>query len=119
MPTRRDNMRNGNVVHLARAAATAAVLLTPFAAMAEQNDLREFRVDMPVSALPQSGYGDFACAADPAKTLSGWDGYKACPVASDGARVVSFRYADNPPTEGKTVVAGQPVTLALLIDDQA
>jgi hypothetical protein len=119
MPMCRTRITNGNVMNFARLAAAAAILLAPLAAVAEQNDLREFHVGMPVSALPQSGYGDFACAADPAKTLSGWDGYKACPVASDGARVVSFRYADNPSTEGKTVVAGQLVTLALLIDDQA
>jgi hypothetical protein len=119
MPTRRDNMRNGTVVHLARAAATAAVLLTPFAAMAEQNDLREFRVGMPVSALPQSGYGDFACAAEPAKTLSDWDDYRVCPMGTDGTRAVSFRYDGNPSTHGETIVGGQPVTLALLIDDRA
>jgi hypothetical protein len=119
MLTRRNNMRNGNVVDLARAAVAAAVLLTPFVAMAEQNDLREFRVGMPVSALPQSGYGDFACAAEPAKTLSGWNDYKACPAGTDGTHAVSFRYDGNPSTQGETVVAGQPVTLALLIDDQA
>jgi hypothetical protein len=119
MPMSRTRIKDGSLMNFARTAAAAAVLLMPLAAVAEQNDLREFRVGMPVSALPQSGYGDFTCAADPAKTLSGWDDYKACPVSPDGARAVSFRYDDNPSTEGRTVVAGQPVTLALLIDDQA
>jgi len=143
MPTRRNKMRNTPVVNLVRAAAAnlvraatanlvraatanlvraataTTILLLPFAAVAEQNDLREFRVGMPVSALPQSGYGSFACATDPAKTLSGWDDYTTCPVGSDGTRAVSFRYDGNPSTQGETVVAGQPVILALLIDDQA
>ncbi len=70
-----------------------AALLLPFCAAAEeQNDLRQFRVGMPVSALPASGYGGFACAADPAKTLSDWRDYRSCPVAADGLRAVSFRY---------------------------
>ena len=48
-------------------------LIPVCAAAAPQTDLREFRVGMPVSSLPQSGYGGFACAADPAKRL-GADG---------------------------------------------
>src|SRR5690349_21667649 len=119
MPTRRNRTRNGNVLGLAPAAVAATVLLAPFAAVAEQNDLREFRVGMLVSALPQSGYGDFACVAEPAKTLSDWSDYKSCPAGTDGTRAVGFRYDGNPSTQGETVVAGQPVTLALLIDDQA
>ncbi|PPQ36165.1 hypothetical protein [Rhodopila globiformis] len=116
MPTRRDKMRTSNVVGLACA---VVALLAPLTAVAEHNDLREFRIGMPVSALPQSGYGGFTCAAEPAKTLSGWGDYKACPAGTDGMHAVSFRYDGNPSTEGKTIVAGQPVTLTLLIDDQA
>jgi hypothetical protein len=99
----------------------AAILIPVCAVAAPQNDLREFRVGMPVSSLPQSGYRGFACAADPAKTLPGWDDYKACPSGPDGTHAVSFRYAGGAADEdgGKTEVAGQPVNLALLISDNA
>jgi hypothetical protein len=95
---------------------TSAILLSlcGAAAPSQQNDLREFRVGMPVSALPQSGYGEFACANDAARKLTDWQDFKACSPAPDGFHAVSFRYDDN-----QTVVGGQPVTLALLIDDAA
>ena len=101
----------------------AAALLLPAVAVAAlpRNDLREFRVGMAVSALPPTGYGGFACANDPSKKLSGWSDYKACPASADGTHTVSFRY-DNPASGGeggKTRVAGQPVNLALLIDNDA
>jgi len=108
-----------NIVH----PVLAVAILMPICALAApQNDLREFRVGMPVSSLPQSGYGGFACAADPTKTLPGWDDYKACPVDPDGAHAVSFRYAGGAAGDedgGKTEVGGQPVNLALLISDNA
>ena len=83
------------------------------------NDLRDFRIGMPVSALPTSGYGEFACAADPSKKLSDWGGYQTCPASQDGTRAVSFRYdgGGSAGDEGQTQVAGQPVELALLIGD--
>ena len=86
-----------------------------------QTDLRQFRVGMPVSALPKTGYGDFACAGDPSQKLADWRDFKACPAA-DGAHAVSFRYANAGTGEedaGKTRVGGQPVNLSLMIDDQA
>ena len=99
----------------------AACLLSFATTAAEQTDLREFRVGMAVSALPENGYGQFACAADPSKKLSGWQDYKTCPTAPDGSHAVSFRYDTGGAGEdaGKTEVGGQPVTLALLIDDNA
>jgi hypothetical protein len=100
--------------------AVVAALLVPVCANAAGgNDLRDFRIGMAVSALPTSGYGEFACAADPSKKLSDWGGYQTCPASQDGTRAVSFRYDDGGPAgdEGKTQVAGQPVELALLIGD--
>jgi hypothetical protein len=108
-----------NIVHPVLA---AAILLPAYAAAAPRNDLREFSVGMQVSALPQTGYGGFACATDPAKKLSSWDDYKACPAGPDGTHAVSFRYASGEPGDedgGKTEVGGQPVNLALLIGDNA
>jgi hypothetical protein len=100
----------------------AAAVLLPAAGLAQQTDLREFRVGMAVSELPRSGYGDFACAAQPSQKLTDWRDFKACPAAADGSHAVSFRY-DNAGTgeenAGKTRVGGQPVNLSLMIDDQA
>lgn len=107
--------RESNVVNILRPLLAAAILV-PVSALA--TDLREFQVGMPVSALPASGYGDFACAAEPTTKLQVWGDYKSCPVGSDGTRAVSFRYAGD--DEGdKTLVGGQPVNIALLINDSA
>ena len=99
-------------------AAAITLPLCVAAAPADQNDLREFRIGMPVSALPQSGYGAFACATDPSRKIEDWGDYKACPAEPGGLRAVSFRY-DFGDDGARTIVGGQPVTLALLIDDSA
>jgi hypothetical protein len=115
MPTRPAN----DMSTLLRAAAVAALTVPVCAYAAGGNDLRDFRIGMAVSALPTSGYGEFACAADPSKKLSDWGGYQTCPASQEGARAVSFRYDDggSASDESKTLVAGQPVELALLIGD--
>ena len=92
---------------------------------AEANDLREFRVGMPVGDLPAEGYAGLACADDPARTLSRWDEYRSCPADARGLHEVRFRYAEganpgagiNDQFEG-TKVAGHPVLLTLLIGDE-
>jgi len=104
-------------MRITRSFLIAAVLLPTCAIAAEQNDLREFRVGMSTSALPESGYGAFACADDPARTLSDWRDYSSCRAGKDGSHAVSFRY-DNA-GGGETAVGGQPVNLALLIGDDA
>lgn len=109
-------------MNIIRISLAAALLLPAAAIAAAQNDLREFRVGMPVSALPQSGYGAFACAADPSKELPNWNAYKSCPASSDGNRAISFRYDDEAlggQGNGNTRVAGQPVELALLINNSS
>jgi hypothetical protein len=98
--------------------AIVGVLVPAHAAAAQTNDLRDFRIGMPVSALPASGYGGLACAADPQKRLSAWNDYERCPASADGMRAIGFRYGDDGPGgEDKTQVAGHPVELALLIDN--
>jgi len=100
----------------------AAILLPAYALATQQNDLREFTVGMPMSALPESGYGSFRCAADMSLKLAEWGDYKTCPAGPGGFRAVSFRYGNGAPGDddaGETVVGGQPVRLALLIDDDA
>jgi hypothetical protein len=99
-------------------AVIAASLVPACAVAATQNDLRDIRIGMLVSALPRSGYGGFACEADPQHQLSGWEAYQTCPASADGTYAVSFRYDDGGPgREDKTEVAGHPVELALLIDN--
>jgi hypothetical protein len=113
-------MQESDDVTIFRSVMTAAIVLPLCAAGApsEQNDLREFRVGMPVSALPESGYGSFTCADDAAQNLKDWRDYKLCPATREAFHAVSFRY-DSGANNGQTVVGGQPVNLALLIDDSA
>lgn len=104
-----------------RLAMLAALLLPAAAVAAESNDLREFRIGMPVSALPQHGYVDFQCADEPARHLSGWGQWQSCPAEANGAHAVGFHYEDalGDGGAGKTRVGGHPVTIALLIDNRA
>lgn len=97
-------------------------LVAPVGAHAEQgNDLREFRVGMPVSALPATGYVGFHCVGGAETKLAGWQDWASCPRDQAGFHVVAFQYEDalGDGAPGKTRVAGQPVTLALMIDDKA
>ncbi len=102
-------------------AALFMALVLPTGAVAEQNDLREFRVGMPVSALPQTGYGGFSCTEDPQRKLATWADYRSCPQSADGMRSVNFRYGDAGADENdeSTRVGGQAVTLAMLITQSA
>jgi hypothetical protein len=101
---------------VARAAMIAVVLLPVRAGAATApNDLRDLRLGTPVKALPTKGYGGFACAADPSIKLADWSAYQTCPTSADGTRTIEFRYEDSDQTE----VAGQPVRLRLMIDNEA
>lgn len=109
-------MQENDVVNTLRACLIATILLPCAALAAQDSDLREFHVGMPVSALPQNGYTAFACVHDPMIKITDWRDYKACPAAADGLHAVSFRY-EGDEDGSKTQVAGQPVNLALLIND--
>jgi hypothetical protein len=84
----------------------------------EPVDLRDIRVGMSVKDLPDGGYTNFSCAADPTQKLSGWESWKQCPGGADGMHAVRFDYDVTTSREG-TIVAGHPVILTLLVDDQA
>ncbi len=108
------------------AALAAAVMLPVASASAEETDLREFRVGMPVSALPASGYTGLACAREPQQALAGWADWRACPADPSGLRAVSFRYDDATndlalidEDEAGTKVAGHPVLLEHLVAEDA
>ena len=109
-----------------RAGALAALglLIGAAASAKERNDLRQFRVGMPASELPASGYDGFACAAGPARKLAGWGEWRKCPADAEGRREVAFRYDDSDSplarvNEGYrgTRVAGHPVLISLMIGD--
>jgi hypothetical protein len=84
----------------------------------EPFDLRNIRVGMILKDLPDAGYMNFSCAADPAQKLSGWESWKQCPADSDGMHAVRFGYDVATSREG-TIVAGHPAILTLLVDDRA
>ena len=116
--------RWGMLLRSALVALCAPVGLAAATEPAVENDLRGFRVGMDVADLPAEGYVDLACANDPARTLTGWTDYTACPVDEHGLHPVRFRYdeAANPMARlddkyGGTKVAGHPVLLTLHIGD--
>jgi hypothetical protein len=82
----------------------------------EGNDLRDIRVGMAATDLNQSGYVDFACAADLKHNLAGWTNWRDCPADTTGARAIRFGYDPLISRDG-TLVAGHPALLTLLIDD--
>jgi len=107
------------------ARVVACVVSAP-ARAGDLNDVREFRVGMPVAQLPATGYADFACVAAPGTKLSGWSEYKTCQADQAGRHEVGFRYddADNPMARINadyvgTKIGGHPVLISLLIGDDA
>src|SRR6201999_2144680 len=58
----------------------------------EPADLRDIRVGMTLRDLPDAGYTNFSCPADPAQKLSGWESWKQCPAGADGMHAVRFDY---------------------------
>lgn len=99
--------------------ACQAVALASSPARAEEfsgNDLRDIRVGMAAAELPEAGYIDFYCAADPKRTLAGWTNWRECPADASGTRAIRFGYDPSTSRDG-TKVAGHPAVLTLLIDD--
>ena len=99
--------------------ASQVVALASSPARAEEfsgNDLRDIRLGMAAAELEDSGYVDFACAADSKHTLAGWANWRDCPSDASGTRAIRFGYDPSISRDG-TMVAGHPVILTLLIDD--
>jgi hypothetical protein len=80
------------------------------------NDLRDIRLGMPATDLPDAGYVNLACATDPQKTLAAWTGWRDCPADASGFHAIRFGYDPATSPEG-TIVAGHPAILTLLVDD--
>lgn len=98
------------------------------AAESANNDLRDFRIGMSASALPEMGYGNFTCAGagstEPV-TLDSWSGFARCPADAEGLHEVSFDYTATRVEFVKannkwagTRVFGHPSLLSLLLDDE-
>ncbi len=95
--------------------AAGLAVSCPVHAQGDETDVREFRVGMKLSALPAQGYGGFACAMAQTLTIAGWRDYRQCPVDRQGLHEIGFRYDDDGAHETK--VAGQPMLLTLLMDE--
>jgi hypothetical protein len=80
------------------------------------NDLRNIRLGMPATDLVDAGYADLACATDPQKSLTTWQGWRDCPADASGFHAIKFGYDPATSREG-TIVAGHPAILTLLVDD--
>lgn len=104
------------------AAVLALAVLAGGAGAAARNDLRDFRVGMPVEAMTLHGYAGLFCVAAPSVALGSWGEWARCPADAQGRHAVGFVYdnADNAlarvSEDGQgTKVAGQPVLPSLLI----
>jgi hypothetical protein len=81
-------------------AAVLAVCVTTGSTLAdyrtgERHDLRDFRIGMTVSELPQQGYGNFTCATrdgTDGTPIEGWAEYTRCAPDEEGLREVRFQY---------------------------
>jgi hypothetical protein len=112
-------MRRSKLPETLAAGLLAWIALAGAPARAEEfggNDLRDIRIGMAAADLPESGYVDFYCAADPKRALAGWKNWRDCPAEASGARAIRFGY-DPTTTRDGTMVAGHPAILTLLIDD--
>ena len=106
------------------AALALAVLAGGAGVATARNDLRDFRVGMPVEAMTLHGYAGLFCVAAPSVALGSWGEWARCPADAQGRHEVGFVYdnADNAlarvSEDGQgTKVAGQPVLPSLLIAD--
>ena len=91
----------------------------------ESDDLRDLRVGMSISAIPPDEYLDLSCAGTNSQTIGGWSDFRKCPKTAAGLYSVGFRFNNslnglaqvNDSYQG-TKVAGHPVVLSALIDEQ-
>ena len=91
----------------------------------EGGDLRDLRVGMPVGAIAPDEYVDLSCAGTNNQSIDAWSDFRKCPKTAAGLYSVGFRFNDrlnglaqlNDSYQG-TKVAGHPVALAALIDEQ-
>jgi hypothetical protein len=91
----------------------------------QSDDLRDLRVGMSISDIPADEYVDLSCAGTNNQTIGGWSDFRKCPKTAAGLYAIGFGFNNdlnglaqvNDSYQG-TKVAGHPVVLSLLIDDQ-
>jgi hypothetical protein len=100
-------------------AALSLWLATPFAfAQAEpDHDLRDITVGMPVADIPNAGYVNLTCAEGTVRKIPDWSAWRECPADSHAQRSIRFEFDPQTSREG-TLVAGHPVVLTALIDNE-
>jgi hypothetical protein len=86
------------------------------------DDVRDIKIGGKVAALPAEGYVDFSCPADANAKPSAdnkpasWSAWHDCPAGSDGLHALRFGFDPATSRDG-TIVAGHPVVLTALIDN--
>lgn len=103
-----------------KAVLPAALLLTAVQQAPAQDysgdDLRDIKIGGKVAELPVNGYVDFSCPADNSARPAGWSAWRDCPAGFDGLHALHFGFDPATSRDG-TIVAGHPVVLTALIDN--
>jgi hypothetical protein len=123
------------------AALFATCIFTASAAVGQEQDmydLRDLAIGTKVADMPDPGYYEFACGTNggpPAKRIAGWEAFKECAgEPGTGLHEVFVRYDDEADYISKVVrdlegegipidkysgtkIAGHPVILSVLFDD--
>jgi len=97
----------------------AFLVLTAMQAPAQDfsgNDLRDLKIGGKVADLPAAGYVEFSCPADANAKPAGWSAWRDCPAGADGLHALHFGFDPATSRDG-TIVAGHPVVLTALIDN--
>jgi hypothetical protein len=100
----------------------AALQQAPAQQQYEGDDVRDLKIGGKVADLPAEGYVDFSCAAEANAKPStdnkpaGWSAWRDCPAGSDGLHALHFGFDPATSRDG-TIVAGHPVVLTALIDN--
>ena len=103
-----------------RGVLPAAVLLAALQQASAQeyagNDLRDLKIGGKIADLPAAGYIDFSCPADANAKPADWSAWRDCPAGPDGLHALRFGFDPATSRDG-TIVAGHPVVLTALVDN--
>jgi hypothetical protein len=86
------------------------------------DDLRDLKIGGKVADLPAAGYIDFSCPTDANAKPSAnnkpadWSAWRDCPAGPDGLHALRFGFDPATSRDG-TIVAGHPVVLTALVDN--
>jgi len=99
----------------------------------DQGEIRRLRLGLNAQSMSTEGYGEFACGSNggpPRQRLDDWGGFRQCRPEESGLREVYVRFDDTDEYIGRAIsdplyaaqrtgtrVAGHPVILSVLFDD--